>query len=276
MQQRQAPPPRPLASPHYELGAPYEAGGTWYYPAETYRLDETGIASIDPRADGLTADGELRDPSALTAAMQTIQLPAIVDVTNLENGREIDVRVNDRGPATPSRMIALSPRAALLLQVPAGGARVRVRVDEVLSHRVVDQLGGGPKLAIDAAPLAAITAETLPAPGSASTGRTEVIGAAPAETAQAKVADRLPENLRMSYADPGRLYLRCGSFTRAKYAYVTQAELSGLGASVVRSFDGRQSVFNVQAGPFATIPEADAALSEALRLGVIDARITVQ
>jgi rare lipoprotein A len=270
------PPPKPQASPHYELGAPYAAGGTWYYPAENYRLDETGIAAIDQRADGLTADGELRDPTALTAAMQTIQLPAIVEVTNLENGRQIDVRVNDRGPATPARIIALSPRAALLLQVPPGGARVRVRVDEVMSHRVVDQLGGGPQLAIAAAPHGVITAEALPPPGSAGTGQTRVIGAAHAEAAQAKVADRLPENLRSSYADPGALYLRCGSFTRGQYAYVTAAKLSGLGATVLRSYDGRQSVFSVRAGPFATIPEADTALSEALRRGVIDARITVQ
>jgi rare lipoprotein A len=274
---KQVPPaPKPVASPHYELGAPYQAGGTWYYPAENYRLDATGIAAVDTRKDGLTADGEVRDPTALTGAMQTIQLPAIVDVTNLENGRQIDVRVNDRGPASPARIIGLSARAALLLQVPAGGARVRVRVDEVMSHRAVDQLGGGPKLSIATAPHGEITAEQLPLPGGAAGGGKQVIGAAVQDTAQARVPDRLPENLRMSYADPGALYLRCGSFGRGQYAYVTAAKLSGLGATVLRSVDGRQSVFSVRAGPFATIAEADSALAQALRQGVIDARITVE
>ena len=69
------PPPRPklVAKPHYELGAPYARKGYWFYPAESYALQATGIAAIDTAQDGLTADGELRDPTALAAAMQTIQ-----------------------------------------------------------------------------------------------------------------------------------------------------------------------------------------------------------
>ncbi len=271
------PPPKLVASPHYELGAPYQRNGTWFYPSETYALQATGIAAVETVQDGLTADGELRDPMALTGAMQTIQLPAIVEVTNLENGRQIMVRVNDRGPASPARIIAVSPRAALLLQIPEGGAaRVRIEVNETMSHNVVDQLGGGPKLKIDTAPTATITAESLPGPGGAGAGPAHVIGAAAPVAEQARVPDRLPERIVMTYADPGTLYLRCGSFGRATYANEIAAELSGLGAHVLRSRDGRQTVFAVRAGPFATIAQADRALAEALRDGVIDARITVE
>ena len=119
---RQPPPaaPKPVASPHYMLGAPYQRNGYWFYPSEAYALQATGIAAIDTREDGLTADGELRDPTAMTGAMQTIQLPAIVQVTNLDNGRQVVLRINDRGPASPSRIIAVSPRAALL---PADAGR---------------------------------------------------------------------------------------------------------------------------------------------------------
>ena len=120
------PAPPPQAHPHYVLGKPYQAAGHWYYPAETYALDQTGIAALQS-SDGnaLTTDGELADPSALTAAMPAIQLPAIVNVTNLENGRQIAVRVNQRGPGDPARLIALSPRAAqlLLMNGPTRGAR---------------------------------------------------------------------------------------------------------------------------------------------------------
>jgi rare lipoprotein A len=272
------PPPRPklVALPHYELGAPYQRNGYWFYPAESYALLATGIAAIDTAQDGLTADGELRDPAALTGAMQTIQLPAIVQVTNLENGRQILVRVNDRGPASPSRLIAVSPRAALLLQIPPGGARVRVQADETQSHAVVDQLGGGPKLKIDTAPTAAITAESLPGPGGAPAGPARTLGGVRQEEQGPRVPDRLPEQLRATYADPGTLYLRCGSFGRATYANEIAAQLSGLGAHVLRSLDGRDTVYAVRAGPFATIPQADQALAEALRGGVIDARITVE
>ena len=276
---KHVPPPLPplVASPHYVLGAPYEAGGHWYYPAESYSLVATGIASVaqDDEA-GLTADGELRDPGALTAAMQTIQLPAIVQVTNLENGRQIRVRVNDRGPASPGRIIAISPRAALLLQIPAGGAaRVRVAADETLSHRLVDQLGGGPKLQIATAPKAAITEEALPAGGGAA-GPARSIGGTAAEVFGPRVPDRLPEQILSTYADPGSLYLECGSFGRATYAHEVAAELSGLGADVQQSRDGRQTVFSVRVGPFASIAAADRALAEALRDGVIDAHIVVE
>jgi len=270
------PPPKLTASPHYKLGYAYKAAGRWYYPAETYSLDTTGIASVESDEGGLTADGELRDPTALTAAMQTIQLPAVVEVTNLENGRQIDVRVNDRGPFTPSRLIALSPRAALLLAIlPNGAARVRVRVNEMMSHRVVDQMGGGPRLAIATAPKAAITEESL-LPGGGTAGPARTIGAPVREAAAPIVPDRLPENLRATYADPGQLYLRCGSFGRATYANEVAAELSGLGADVLRSHDGRDAVFSVRAGPYDTIAQADRALAEALRDGVIDARIVVE
>jgi rare lipoprotein A len=275
---RQPPPPPPklTASPHYELGAPYQRNGYWFYPSESYELQATGIAAIDTAQDGLTADGEVRDPTALTGAMQTIQLPAVVEVTNLENGLQILVRINDRGPATPSRLIALSPRAALLLRIPQTGARVRVQADEALSHAVVDQLGGGPKLKIETAPTATITAESLPGPGGALAGPARIIGGVRQEQAGPMVPDRLPEKLRATYADPGSLYLRCGSFGRATYANEVAAQLSGLGADVLRSRDGRQTVYAVRAGPFATIPQADQALAEALRDGVIDARITVE
>lgn len=274
---RPPPPPAPKPSPHYMLGSAYQAGGHWYYPAEAYGLDTTGIATVEQRAGGLTADGEARDPGALTASMQTIQLPAIVTVTNVENGRQIEVRVNDRGPATPSRIIAVSPRAALLLAMPASGeARVRVQTDELLSHRLVDQLGGGPKLQIATAPSAAITAESLPPIGGGKAGPARVIGGVVPEATGALVPDRLPERITSTYANPGALYLECGSFGRFTYANVVAARLSRLGADVVRSRDGRQTVFAVRAGPFATIAQADAALAEALRAGVVDAHISVE
>jgi rare lipoprotein A len=163
------PPPAPplQAHPHYVLGKPYQAAGHWYYPAETYALDQTGIAALQS-SDGnaLTTDGELADPSALAAAMPAIQLPAIVNVTNLENGRQIAVRVNQRGPGDPARLIALSPRAAQLLLMN-GPTRVRVTMNTRLSHALTEQIGGGPRLAIATAAPSAVTAEPLGPPGHA-------------------------------------------------------------------------------------------------------------
>ena len=273
-------PPAPQPSPHYVLSKPYRAGGTWYYPAETYSLETTGIAGVQPSGEtGLTFDGELRDDTLATAAMQTIQLPAIAEVTNLENGRQILLRVNDRGPASPARVIALSPRAALLLAVsPDGVARVKIRIDDPLSHQVVEQLGGNGQK-VDIAPAAAtpVREEALPPPGSsAAAGPARIIGAARPEAQQARVPDRLPERILSTYANPGELYLRAGMFSRYSYARQEAATLSGLGGDVLRSGIGHQTSYAVRAGPFRTVPEADAALTEALRDGILDARITVE
>ena len=209
--------------------------------------------------------------------MQTIQLPAIVQVTDLENGRQILVRVNDRGPVSPARIIALSPRAATLLAMPPSGtARVRVQIDQVLSRRLVEQMGGGPRLQIATARPESVTAQDLPPVGGGSSGTAQTIGAAAPEAAGPDVPDRLPERVTSTYAEPGTLYLRCGSFGRFTYANQVAARLSGLGADVLRSRNGHQTAFAVRAGPFATLAQADAALAQALRAGVIDARITVE
>jgi rare lipoprotein A len=266
--------PMLTASPHYFLGEPYQKGGHWFYPAEAYGLDVTGIAGIESRGPGLTADGEIRDLTALTAAMQTIQLPAIAAVTNLANGRQILLRVNDRGPADPGRTVALSARAALLLQVPPGGAPVRVQVDTVLSHRLVDQLGGGPQLAIRAAPAGIVTAEALPAPGSASVGgMATIIGGRPPEDAGPRVPGRMPEIIHAGAIYGGEYWLHAGTFGRFEYANMRAALLAGLGGDVVRSREGRQESYAVRAGPFRSIADADAALRRALSAGIPDATI---
>lgn len=274
------PPPAPLltATPHYELGAPYQAAGHWYYPSESYGYMDTGIASVLPGGSRKTADGEIYDGGTLQAAMPTVQLPAIARVTNLENGRQILVRVNDRGPGDPARLIGLSPRAAALLLIPpTGAARVRVQLDERISHRVVDQIGGGPKLAIKTAPTGTVVAEILP-PIGVQGAHTDVraIGALPAAPQSTPVPDPLPESILLVGADPGQLFIRTNSFSRFEYANMLAARLGGLGATVLRSREGRSETYAVRAGPFATIAQADAALRRALAAGVVDAHITVE
>src|SRR5882672_7869393 len=121
---------------NYKIGDPYQINGTWYYPAEDYVYNETGIASFyGGEQQGvnfhgrLTANGEVYDMNALTAAHQTLPLPSLVRVTNLENGRSIVVRVNDRGPYARGRILDMSRRAAQLLGYEGKGtAKVRVHV----------------------------------------------------------------------------------------------------------------------------------------------------
>ncbi|CAN5291681.1 septal ring lytic transglycosylase RlpA family protein [soil metagenome] len=109
---------------------PYEVRGHWYRPAEQPNYDEVGMASwygaqFNGRA---TASGERFDMNALSAAHKTLPLPALVEVTNLSNGRSAIVRVNDRGPFVDSRIIDLSRGAAEEIGLLSQGVgRVRVR-----------------------------------------------------------------------------------------------------------------------------------------------------
>jgi peptidoglycan lytic transglycosylase len=116
--------------PHFKVGAPYQVDGKWYYPKFVDNYEATGIASwYGTSYDGHeTANGEIYDVDALTAAHPTLQLPSLVRVTNLENGRSLVLRVNDRGPFLKGRVIDLSQAAARELGFEDQGlARVHVQ-----------------------------------------------------------------------------------------------------------------------------------------------------
>ena len=278
---RRAPVAQAPLPARYTAGVPWQgARGVWFYPAESFSAEFTGLASVEGAHGPLVADGERYDPQVAAGASQTLQLPAVARVTNLENGRQILLRIDDRGPADPGRVLSLTPRAAALLGVGRSGegaTRVRVAVDEALSRRLAEQLHGGPRLDIATAPRESVQAEALAPPGVAQGGgRATTIGAAPAEAEAAVVPDRLSEDVQDAGAEPGQLWLRTDSFGRADYARRLAARLSGLPTEVVRSREGRSDSFAVRAGPFGSVAEADAALDQALRAGVTDARIVVQ
>lgn len=118
------------ANPIYKIGTPYTIEGVRYYPERDLGYDETGLASwYGHKEKGrLTANGEIFHPGRITAAHKTLPMPSAVRVTNLENGRSISVRINDRGPFVPGRIIDLSTKGAELLGFREKGvARVRVQ-----------------------------------------------------------------------------------------------------------------------------------------------------
>lgn len=109
---------------------PYQVKGVWYTPRYDPDYDEKGIASWygDQFHNRNTANGEVFDMDAVSAAHKTLPLPSIVEVTDLDTGKTIRVRVNDRGPFVEGRIIDLSKGAAQKLGTYRKGvARVRVR-----------------------------------------------------------------------------------------------------------------------------------------------------
>lgn len=123
----------------YKIGIPYTIRGVKYYPREDFAYDKTGLASWygDPFHGRKTASGEIYNKWAMTAAHKTLQMPSLVEVTNLDNGRKLVLRINDRGPFVSGRIIDLSRGAARKLGVEKTGvAKVRVRILEKESRRM--------------------------------------------------------------------------------------------------------------------------------------------
>jgi rare lipoprotein A len=121
------PKPEPL---HRFANRPYRVFGTDYMPlAQVQAFRQRGLASwYGKRFHGhRTASGEPYDMYAMTAAHPTLPIPSYVRVTHLANGRSVVVRINDRGPFHPGRIIDLSYAAAYKLGfIQAGSAEVEI------------------------------------------------------------------------------------------------------------------------------------------------------
>ena len=265
-------------------------GGVWSYPREDHGLSESGLAVVLP--DGArgrrTANGEVYDPAALVAAHRTLQLPAVVSVWNLDTGREVRVRVNDRGPESPGRVIGLSRRAAALLgMAPGEPARVRIALDPELSRAAAEGLPGaeGPHLAVAAAPVAAVEREQLaPPPGARAApvrDRSEQVprptpvlaaGVSGPPGRRPPPATRLPEEVSQRGVVPSRILVEARTFFRRDLA---ERRALALGGRVEAFGPGRHPQFRVRLGPFAAAEGADRALEAALRRGIPDPKIVL-
>jgi rare lipoprotein A len=178
----------------YKVGKPYNIKGVWYYPHVDYDYVEEGVASwYGPGFHGRsTANGETYDMNDLTAAHRTLPMPSVVRVTNLENGRSMKLKVNDRGPFARDRIIDVSRRASQLLGFHIQGTTpVRVEIVEDESRMLAAALGVPSEVAWAAtrsapppapAPEPLLVAEAPAAPVSTSAVDDEQVSAAVAPT----------------------------------------------------------------------------------------------
>ncbi len=215
----------PLASGkggHYKTGKPYRVSGHTYYPLPTANgYDKIGVASWYGRDfhGKLTANGERYDMHALSAAHKTLPLPSLVRVTNLENGRSVVVRVNDRGPFVKRRLIDLSYAAANALGYTGQGT-TRVRVQAL----------GSASPPVPSRPVRIATKHT---PSPASTH---------------------PLSKQSSPAATG-LYIQLGAFARSDNASKLKVSLSAQYPSIrVQPFiRSTHTLYRVRIGPFSDV-----------------------
>jgi rare lipoprotein A len=284
----------------YQVGRPYEIRGVTYTPEIDYSYDETGIASwYGPGFQGRpTANGERFDTNLVTAAHKTLPLPSLCRVTNLENGRSIVVRVNDRGPFVAGRIIDMSREGAELLGFRANGiARVRVQIMPEESFQLAMQL--------DPAAAERQRSQYARAVGRGGASRTQVAESAPppprrpdpepvfyappppplaadepvpraAPAAAITTVDLPVETVSLTSVTPTRLYVQVGAFTVKDNADQLARGLASLGTVVVSPaiVDGRD-FWRVRFGPVQDVAEADRLLEEAIARGHAQARIVV-
>ncbi|MEQ1405631.1 septal ring lytic transglycosylase RlpA family protein [Neorhizobium sp. Rsf11] len=122
--------PVPKGGGRFMVGQPYQVKGKTYVPKEDPNYNKKGLASWYGAAfhGRFTANGEVYDSEHLSAAHPTFPLPSYARVTNLDNGTSVIVRVNDRGPYHPGRIIDVSDKTAELLDMKRiGTAHVNVQ-----------------------------------------------------------------------------------------------------------------------------------------------------
>ena len=286
---------------YYKVGNPYQINGIWYYPAENEKYDATGIASwYGPQFHGkMTANGEIFDQHQMTAAHPTLPMPVLARVTNLENGRSVIVRVNDRGPFAAGREIDMSRKAAEELGfVQKGTAKVRVqyigrapldggigdgravaetfvapRVDTPAEERSVASAAPVTSVATVSTTVLAAPAGSVSAPPQTDTAAMAPI---PDGAASAPAPASAPTVQHVPVTGPGNIYVQAGSFQNLQNAESVRQQLTGVGRVEIHTttVDGTP-FYRVRVGPLSDVPAADSSLQNVIAHGHKSARIVI-
>lgn len=273
----------------FKLGKPYQVDGVWYYPEYTPYYDETGIASwYGADFHGRrTANGEVYDMNAVTAAHKTLPLPSNVRVTNLENGRSIVVRVNDRGPFVHGRIIDLSRRSAQLLGLEVKGTgMVRVQILPISQQPAVlvaalrregYALPGDEedlRLAYNEAPPSApVSVTPLESPSQGGGG---LISSAYAAEAAPPESAPIAAPVAAPTPDAPQMFIQAGAFADAANAAKALTALRATGPAKITPVIVNDKVFyRVRLGPYDELGTADSTLEAVIHNGFPDARLIV-
>ncbi len=279
------------SSGRYKVGQPYQIKGNWYYPREDYSYDETGIASWYGEAfhGQQTSNGEIFNKNELTAAHKTLPMPSLARVTNLENGRSVVVRINDRGPFSGARIIDVTQRTAQLLGFEnQGTAKVRVQVLSDESKAIADAMrrygSSSPVQVASASPETAPTASITPVTSrklEPPTGYTEPAQAPlPATRAEARAMMQtvkpVPEVRQLEVSGSNRLFVQAGAFTNPDNASRLKERLTKVGKVTVADVVLKGvRYYRVRLGPVNDVAEADRLLRRVNGAGAGEARIVV-
>ena len=257
---------RTAAGGIYKVGKPYKIAGEWYYPRENTKYDNIGTASwYGPKFQGRrTANGEIFDMNLLTAAHPTLPMPVMVQVTNLENGRSMKLRVNDRGPFKKNREIDLSRRAAEILGFKdKGTARVRVKY----LHRAPLYNQRGQLISGNESDSFVFDKPYTPT-------RDRYVSAAPVAQVETKSLDGQNLPSKLSVLPKQKYYVQLGVFSRRNSAEALRNKLGQIGQVEVSELtSGGRQLYRVRVGPVNSRVDANILVDDVLDNGHQDAFI---
>lgn len=277
---------------NFKVGKPYTVLGQSYTPRETYKYTETGIASwYGPGFHGSkTASGEKYDQREMTAAHRTLQMPSLVRVTNLGNGKSVIVRVNDRGPFSKNRVMDVSELAARKLEmIGPGTAKVKLELLPAESRAIANAARMGRKTN----GVEVVMNETGRLPDSYNEYMTEsyqvastlpVPPPAIAKTAEGPVPGHISNGafypdpvVTQEPVAPNNIYIQAGAFGQQANADRLASQLNSFApAKVEPVIYGGRTLYKVRLGPIENVRKADDILTRVLASGQSDTIIVVQ
>ena len=259
-----------IQKPIYKIGKKYNVGGKYYYPKKDLYYNKTGIASwYGPKFHGkLTANGEIYNQYALTAAHKTLPLPSAVKVTNLKNNKSIVLRINDRGPFVNDRIIDLSSKAADILDLKREGTglvRVQILREKSLYLEKLAKQGSFPEINdLKETELPNITIPSKVAVKIKHTKNQKIV---------TKKINYNLKNLNKEY----KIYIKLASFSSKKNAEIMKKKVSYIDkVKIYKIYKLNKTLYQVKAGPFLSVEKVDQLHSLLLQKGMQGAKIIIE
>ena len=253
----------------FKIGNKYEIKGKYYFPKKDLYYNKTGIASwYGPKFHGkITANGEVYDQYALTAAHRTLPLPSAVKVTNLENNKSIILRINDRGPYVNDRIIDLSSKAADILGLKKKGTglvRVTILKEKSIILEKLAKKGYFPE--IKDLPKLELPQVKVP-----KINNVKILGSKK-KILKNKINYDL-KNLNKEF----KIFIKLASFSSFKSAQLMKKNLSYVeNIRIYKKMFRDKQIFQVKAGPFLDVKKVDDLHYLLLKKGMQGAQIVVE
>ena len=259
-----------IQKPIYKIGKKYNVNGKYYYPQKDLNYNKTGIASwYGPKFHGkLTANGEIYNQYALTAAHKTLPLPSAVKVTNLKNNKSLVLRINDRGPFVNDRIIDLSSKAADILDLKREGTglvRVQILKEKSLHLEKLAKQGSFPEIAdLKETELPKITIPKKVSVKIKDTKNQKIVS---------KKINYNLKNLNKEY----QIYIKLASFSSRENAELMKKKVSYIDkVKIYEIYKMNKTLYQVKAGPFSSVEKVDGFHLLLLKKGMQGAKIIIE